>query len=260
MLRYVRWQIESRLRDETIIDWIDGAVLGVKQGMTGATGNIYCGLHEFVEMAFLLHLLQPGDLFLDIGANVGSYTILASKVCGAQSIAFEPDPAAARSLRHNISLNAVEDRVRVEQVALGACSGEIAFTVGLDTMNHVATAKDEKSQTVVVKRLDDISGTGSAVLAKLDVEGFEDEVIKGAVNVLSSSSLLAIQCESHSPSMTNVLMAHGFEEYFYDPLSRMLSPRPFDYKVSNALFLRDVAQIELRVTGAPQRKVYGSTI
>jgi hypothetical protein len=47
-------------------------------GMTGATGNLYVGLHEFEEMAFLLHFLRPGDLFADVGANVGSYTILAA--------------------------------------------------------------------------------------------------------------------------------------------------------------------------------------
>ena len=48
--------------------------------MTGATGNIYCGLHEFIELTFLLHLLRPNDLSLNIGANVGSYIILAARV------------------------------------------------------------------------------------------------------------------------------------------------------------------------------------
>src|SRR5438552_2237409 len=85
--QFVRWQIMSRLRLETEFLWVEGAKLLVKRGMTGATGNIYCGLHEFVEMAFCLHLLRRDDLFLDIGANVGSYTVLASKVCGARSIA-----------------------------------------------------------------------------------------------------------------------------------------------------------------------------
>jgi hypothetical protein len=54
--------------------------------------------------------------------------------------------------------------------------------------------------------------------------------------------------------------AEEAKEYFYDPLSRTLSPKSFGYKVSNALFIRSVAQIALRVTGAPRRKVYGSRI
>ncbi|MDN2583382.1 hypothetical protein [Aquibium sp. ELW1220] len=72
--------MQSRLQDEVIIDWIDGAKLAVRRGMIGATGNIYCGLHEYVDMRFVLDTLQPGDLFVDIGAPVVSYTVLASKV------------------------------------------------------------------------------------------------------------------------------------------------------------------------------------
>jgi len=258
--RYIGWQIMSRFRDELIINWIEGAVLGVKRGMTGVTGNIYCGLHEFTEMAFLLHLLRPGDLFLDIGANVGSYTVLASKVCGARSIAFEPDQAAVCSLLRNIALNRVTDLARVEQTALGAYNGEIAFTVGLDTMNRVATERNQKTQIVTIKRLDDVNGAAEAIFAKLDVEGYEDEVISGSADTLASSNLLAIQCESHSPRVTDALMEHGFVEYYYDPESRTLSTEPYGYANSNALFVRDAAQIMLRVKGAPQRSVFGSWI
>jgi FkbM family methyltransferase len=258
--RFVRWQAISRFHDETIVDWIDGSVLGVKRGMTGATGNVYCGLHEFVEMAFLLHFLQPGDVFLDIGANVGSYTILASKVCGAFSIAFEPDPLTARALHRNLALNALEDRVRVEQIALGAHSGEISFTVGLDTMNRVATVDDQKTQIVTVKRLDDIPRVDTAVFAKLDVEGFEDEVLKGGMSILSSPNLLAIQCESHGLTTKHALVSHGFEEHFYDPFSRDLSRKPFDTRASNTLFVRDAEQVIRRVKGAPRRKVWQSMI
>jgi hypothetical protein len=42
------------------------------------SGNIYAGLHEFGDMAFVLHFLRAGDLFADVGANIGSYTVLAS--------------------------------------------------------------------------------------------------------------------------------------------------------------------------------------
>ena len=258
--RFLRWQITSRFRDETTVDWIDGAVLGVKRGMTGATGNIYCGLHEFVEMAFLLHLLRPGDLFLDIGANVGSYTVLASKVCGANSIAFEPDPKTAQALRRNVSLNEIEDRVQVKQIALGSHNGEIPFTVGLDTLNRVANVNDHTSQIVVVKRLDDMPGVGSAVFAKLDVEGFEDEVIEGGMSLLSTPTLLAIQCESYGPAMKNALISHGFEECIYDPFSRVLSGKSICSKGSNTLFVRDVAQVTHRLRESPRRKVYESVI
>ena len=88
--RFLCWQIKCRLQREVIVPWIAGTNLAVRRGMAGATGNIYCGLHEFEDMAFLLHLLRPEDTFVDVGANIGSYTILAAGVCRARSIAFEP--------------------------------------------------------------------------------------------------------------------------------------------------------------------------
>jgi FkbM family methyltransferase len=258
--RYFHWQLTSRLRDETIIDWVDGAVLAVKPGMQGATGNVYCGLHEFVEMAFLLHFLRPGDLFLDIGANVGTYAVLASKVCGARSIAFEPDPVTGRALSRNIQLNGLQDLVTVQQVALGSRTGNIAFTVGLDTINRIATENDDRVQTVPIKRLDDIPDAQTAVLAKLDVEGFEEEVLSGSRTVLSSPGLLAIQSESNTPAVSALLVSFGFEQMFYDPFSRELAPMPFGYRTSNALYVRDVAAVRKRIDEAPSRAVLGRLI
>ena len=80
LLRFVDWQIRSRVQGEVTHPWVGGTKLAVRKGMTGATGNIYCGLHEFPDMAFVLHALKTTDVFLDIGANVGAYTILASGV------------------------------------------------------------------------------------------------------------------------------------------------------------------------------------
>src|SRR2546421_3417735 len=69
-VRLFKWQIESRLRREVIVPWIGGGRLAPRSGMTGATGNIYAGLHEFADMAFSLHFLRPDDLFMGVGANI----------------------------------------------------------------------------------------------------------------------------------------------------------------------------------------------
>ncbi len=103
--RSVAWQLRSRIRSEIIVPWIGDTKLSVRRRMRGATGNIYAGLHEFIDMIFRLYFLQPDDLFLDIGANVGSYTILASGVCGAETWAFEPDPDSASFLRRNFKMH-----------------------------------------------------------------------------------------------------------------------------------------------------------
>ncbi len=59
MARVLRWQIVSRIREEVIIDWIGGTRFAARRGMAGITGNIYAGLHEFADMAFVLHFLPP---------------------------------------------------------------------------------------------------------------------------------------------------------------------------------------------------------
>lgn len=46
--------------------------------MRGATGNVYVGLHEFESMGFVLHVLRSSSAFIDVGANVGAYTVLAA--------------------------------------------------------------------------------------------------------------------------------------------------------------------------------------
>src|SRR6516165_4069058 len=102
-VRLFRWQIESSLRRRVIVPCVGGTRLAARRGMTGATGNIYAGLHEFADMAFTLHFLRPEDLFLDVGANIGSYTLLASGVCKARTTL--SNPIRRRWLRRNIDLN-----------------------------------------------------------------------------------------------------------------------------------------------------------
>jgi FkbM family methyltransferase len=253
--RFVAWQVASRLHPETEFEWVEGAKLIVSRGLTGATGNIYCGLHEFVEMGFLLHVLRPDDLFLDIGANIGSYTILAARICGARTIAFEPDPSTARLLRRNIAINHLSALAEVREAALGNINGQIGFTVGLDTMNRVARPDDKSVQVVPIRRLDDFSEAAEPALIKLDVEGYEEQVLSGAPRVLGSPSLLAVQSELCSPTVQDTLRCFGFERRFYDPFTRTLRLVPFGYRTSNGLFVRSTDLVTERLAQAPSRTV-----
>lgn len=257
--RYLRWQVESRLRDEVIFDWIDGSKLAARNGMTGATGNIYCGLHEFVDMAFLLHLLRPGDLFVDVGANIGSYTVLASAVCGARSIAIEPDPGAVQSLERNVEINGIGDRMSVIEAAAGAAPGTVRFTIGQDTTNRVAADTDAATREVQVRTLDDILAKEDPILIKMDVEGYEPEVVAGALTVLKKPSLAALITETADPSIRSVLTNNGFVCASYDPFERALvaegEPRTL-VSSNNTLFVRP-SQLGERLKTAELRHVAG---
>jgi FkbM family methyltransferase len=255
-VRFARWQIESRLNDEVEVDWLEGAKLLVRNGMTGATGNIYCGLHEFADMAFLLHLLRPDDLFVDVGANIGSYTVLASAVAGSSTIAFEPDPLTMVTLRRQIGVNDISDRVTTIEAAAGRQTGTASFTTGLDTINHVATESDPNTRHVQMTTLDEALRGKSPVLIKLDVEGYEPDVVAGAIETLRNPTLLAIETEGVSAEVVRPLEAAGFARYYYEPFTRQLSATEIEGH-ANALFIRDRSKVEARLKAAATRTVLG---
>jgi ribosomal protein L11 methylase PrmA len=95
-------------------------------GVVAATGS-----HEPMEQTFLLHLVRPGDSAIDVGANVGIYSLSLAGL-GAKVWAFEPSSAIRPALALNVQLNRAEDRVRVLPFALGAKNGHTLFTSNLE--------------------------------------------------------------------------------------------------------------------------------
>src|SRR5947199_8758444 len=78
---FFKWQIGVKFLPYPVLyPFIDNIRFLAWKGLTSATGNIYCGLYEYNDMLFLLHFLKEGDLFFDIGANIGTYSLLASGV------------------------------------------------------------------------------------------------------------------------------------------------------------------------------------
>jgi len=151
--------------------------------MTAATGNIYVGLMSFEEQAFLLHYLQSSDVFFDIGANVGTYTILASKVCGARTIAVEPDIENYKMLMDNVRINNIEDRVTAINAAVGSTRGSVKFTLGLGSTSRVLTNGETEVPCcdVPLIPLDEIARGLEPDVLKIDTEGYEYPVLAGGV-------------------------------------------------------------------------------
>lgn len=242
------WQVISRIENERVVDFVDDTRLLVSRGMTGATGNIYVGLHEYCEMAFLLHLLRDEDVFLDIGANVGSYTVLAAGVAGSTVHAFEPIEATCLSLKANVELNSLEERVTIHRCAVSQECGTVSMTECDDTMNRVIEARHEDAATVQAITLDSLEL--APTFMKLDVEGHELEALKGARKTLQAASLLAVQAESASPGdcVSTLLGGYGFKPFSYCPAERALD----DWTpASNTIFVRDAPLVSERLANAP---------
>jgi FkbM family methyltransferase len=267
--RFAWWQLISRVRrDRHRYDWVRGSRLWLRSGWGGLTGNYYAGLHEFEDMAFLLHLLRPDDLFVDVGANMGSYTVLARGACGARTVSYEPIAETYGRLRDNLALNdAADSRSRLANVAVGAQPGTLRMSLDQDAMNHVApTAAQPDTREVAVVTLDgDLAEP--PLLLKVDVEGFESEVLAGAPRLLADPALRAIVIELNGlgarygfadADVHARLCAAGFAPYAYAPFARRLTPldRPGPH---NTLYLRDLPFIEARLRAAAPVRLLGRT-
>lgn len=269
IIRFILWQFYARLFNPTYIhQFTSKAKLIIKKGMTGATGNLYCGLHEFKDMAFLLHFLREEDTFVDIGANVGSYTLLASAHVGAQSLSFEPLPKTFKFLNQNVELNELSQKVRTYNMALADKVGKLFFTSELDTMNHIATKSDKNVIEVEVSTLDTILEQNQIpTLLKIDVEGFETAVIQGAKKTLQNESLKAIIIELNGSGkrygyneedIHKELTELGFKPYEYMPFHRELIEVK-RWGSANTIYIRDFQDVKNRVFNAITFKMHKLT-
>jgi FkbM family methyltransferase len=158
-MRIVRWQIGSRALGAAVaVPFINGTRLLISRSMHGATGNVYVGLMEFEDMTFALHLLRKGDMFLDVGANVGVYSILAAAQ-GAKVLSIEPVPATYEQLLDNIHLNRFQARIDAHHMGVGSEPGELRFSTQSGPTNHVLAPGEstDNAVTVAVDTLDAIA-------------------------------------------------------------------------------------------------------
>jgi FkbM family methyltransferase len=151
---------------------------------------LYANPPNWPQMAVWQRRLRPGDLFVDVGANVGTYTILAADL-GASVVAVEAAPDAAALLRENVALNGFED-VRVVEAAAGASNGLVRFTEGFDDLNRIDPDGTAEVEQVT---LDSLIGDQQVAGLKVDVEGFELEILKGAARSLEEHRIELMQLE-----------------------------------------------------------------
>ena len=183
ILRFVGWQIRSRLSSKPLtVPFVDDTVLVAKRGLHGITGNIYVGLHEFEDMAFVLHCLVPGDLFVDVGANVGAYSLLAASR-RSHCIAFEPIPSTYCWFRKNIEANRFAALIDAREQ--GLARGSVASSRFARTSMPPITSSETRepgdaSVEASVDCLDHAVAAQVPTILKIDTEGFEAEVLAAA--------------------------------------------------------------------------------
>lgn len=274
LLRFFNWQITSRLSKNSLqVKWMSNLKLSMHKGMHGATGCIYVGLPEFNDMSFLLHFLDAKSNFIDIGANVGVYSLLAAGVQKSKTIAIEPIPQTFQYLTANIQLNQLEDLVNSYNIGLSDKKGELYFTKDKDTINHVTDIESENTVNVKVDILDNLlsSTVLLSTLIKLDVEGFEYHVLSGGINTLNNENVMALIVELNGSGdkyglsdemVDKQLIAYDFGKYDYNPFTRELNALTEFHNEANTLYIKNskLNVVKEKLKAAPPFQILNKTI
>ena len=181
------------------------------------------GNYELAETRWCESVLHPGDIAFDVGANIGLYTLLFSKLVGVEGRvhAFEPAPENAQRLRVNLLLNEAEN-VTLEQAAVYSQPGSVTLnlfeqrlgawhSIGRpelpDPFEPGRTVAPTRTVEVVAVSLDDYAsraGVDRIALLKVDVEGAEPDVLAGAAGLLARGAIGAILFEVSLPQSASI--------------------------------------------------------
>jgi len=183
--------------------------------------------------AFLQQRIRPGMTCVNVGTNVGVYTLQFAhwSAPGGQVIAFEPNPNTAAVLREHVALNGLSRRVRVIQAAVASQPGRATFHAsGTDGMSRLGTPNPLLVQTetvqVDVTTLDlfcDQTGVRPDWIL-IDVEGFEVSVLRGARRILSTTPAVGVVVEMHPDAWAIADTSRGDLERLLGDLKRCAAP------------------------------------
>jgi FkbM family methyltransferase len=249
LAQFIEWQVYKRATGRARVIPFSGLALRCYPD-SHATSAVYYfnGSPDHREMAFLRAYLRPGDGFIDVGANVGVYSVLAASIVLSQGFidAFEPFARNAHRFRENMALNGLKN-VTLHEAVAGAEPGTEGFVVGTnDCMGRVGTDEDSDTTLVQVPRvtLDEVCGSRAYAMGKMDVEGTELRVLTGAQTMLATGNPPVWQVElagySENYGVTSSetiawLSEIGYATTVYNPQTRRLEETgtPWEFGVDN---------------------------
>jgi FkbM family methyltransferase len=189
------------------------------------------GEYSELELQFLLMLLRFPGLVIEVGTNMGTLTVpLATELAkqGREMVVFEPQPVIFQQLCANLALNGLMN-VKAFPYACGKENGAVQFAVPDyrslgnfgSTEMHAGPVGTTRSETVQCVRLDDLVGSAEVGVIKIDVEGFELQVLQGCAGVLERSKpVLYVENDrlEQSEELIRWLMDRDYRLWWHVPL------------------------------------------
>lgn len=243
-------QIHKRITGESLVVPWEGLRLEVPTDATSAASAFYFGRHDGWEFSFIERLLRHGDVVADVGANAGVYTLFLARCVGPSGkvVAFEPEQHNVALLRRQLDRNAL-GQVEIVEAAVGAQPGVARFLAHRDAVGRLAREGESANDVVEVPvtTLDDRFPEAGPVFVKVDVEGFELDVVRGAEALLARGRPIVWQLEisDGGPGRTPEVLAGllekaGYSFFRYDPRAGLVAWSWRKPDGNNLLAVRDV--------------------
>ncbi len=208
---------------------------GIKYGLNledDIQQQIYMNHYERNNLKYIIDLLKPGDVFFDVGANVGAYTLPAAKKLGTGKniYSFEPEPGNFRRLDHNCSMNNFSKNVNRFPFAVSAVDGKANLYQSekihsgwhsLSEFKDISTGKIEVT-TIKLDGFIEKHKIKKIDLIKIDVEANEFEVLEGCADSLKANIFKIVFIEFNGPRLfeknkTFHDLINTFREFNYFP-------------------------------------------
>jgi FkbM family methyltransferase len=145
------------------------------------------------ERKLFCDAIAPGSVVLDVGANIGIYTLLAAKR-GARVFAIEADPRNVEKLRHHVRLNGFDDRVTILPIAVGDREGTVTIYRFPGNWGHSNLFEGVDPEQVPCKTIDSL-GLPPIDVCKMDIEGSELRALRGMEATMSRSPRMKMLIE-----------------------------------------------------------------
>ena len=259
--RWLAWQAWQRAvrRPWTVTMHGDVRVVCHPHDMV-ASMALYHGLYDMEEMSFLLAWLRSGDTFVDVGANIAPYSLLAASIEGVRAVAFEPGDEARERAAANVALNGAHDRLVLSAAAVSDRDGHARLTAAALPTDRLVDddgppapggTPTREVPTVRLDSYDTSEGLGRVALVKVDVEGHELDVLAGAAELLDRHRpALVLEVNEPVAPLVEWIDRAGYVPVRYDWERRELRPRDRPAgRGGNVVLVPDLAAARARLQG-----------
>jgi FkbM family methyltransferase len=233
---WAAWQVwERTVRHPWQVGFGEGLTVTLHPHDFITSGVLYLRVPDHELMPFArAWMAASGDTFVDAGANVGLYSLFVAQP-GVRAVAFEPGGVAFARAHENVRRNGLGQSIATVRAALGDIDGRTRLTTRWGGMNYVvgqasSSAADTEwdAEEVPMTRLDTFDaceGLGRVALIKVDVEGYELPVLRGAGAVIARDHPALIVEANDVPALRRFAAQTGYAPVRFDPVGGTVQPR-----------------------------------